>query len=161
MNNCLHRLSGLAAFILMSLCTTTQAEERIVLHFTDGSTTSFLVAEKPKVSFGESSIHVTAQNIEADYDLISVHKFTFDSTISLGSNQIDDNETRFELTGRSGVRAIGLKPYEKAHVHTLNGILVSSFSADDNGIAEMDLSSLSAGVYVISTESGNSFKIKL
>lgn len=131
----------------------------LIIHFKDGSKTSFVLADKPSVSFVDNNVRVRAQHVDTDFDASTVVKFSFgDETSSVG--KVEADEIRFTIPDADHVMAEGLKAGESVTVVSVEGRIVKAVRADAAGNARIELTGLASGVYVIATESGKNIKIK-
>lgn len=130
----------------------------LTVHVKDGSEVSFLLSERPSVTYSDDYMLITSADAETSYPLSDVLKFTFEE-IDGEDTGIDSTiaaEASFSLDG--GVIVVsGLKAGSTAQVFTLGGVMVHSESVD-SGSWSYPLSSLSSGIYIISIN-GKGFKI--
>lgn len=137
------------------------AEPHLILHFTDGSTTGFVVAEKPHVSFSDSKLLVRSNDITTDYDIATVRKFEFGDMVAIDAPALPGTATRFCYTDHNNLSASGLKAGELLRLVALDGRVAATVRADADGNLALDLSDLPTGIYVVSVEtSAKNFKIK-
>ena len=146
-------LLGMALPVLADDVATT-----LTVHITDGSQVTFLLSERPKVSFSDGCLLITSSEADATYPLSDVLMFTFEETESeaTGLSLLPADETSLALEG-GAIVVTGLKEGSTAKVYTIGGIMVNSEKVD-GGTWTYSLSSLSSGVYIISIN-GKTFKI--
>lgn len=136
------------------------AESHLIIHFNDGTATSFVVAQKPKLTFGETTLHVDAQELAADYPIANVKKFVFGDESAISNPRLEEKECRFTFVDRDHVTATGLQPGETITLTSTDGRQALRLNADANGCAEIELTSLPAGIYIVGAKSAQNIKIK-
>ena len=129
----------------------------LTVHITDGSQVTFLLSERPKVSFSDGCLIITSSEANSTYFLSDVSKFTFgEIETNSGIGHVQNDETSLSLEG-GAIVVTGLKEGSTAKVYTIGGITIHSEKVD-GGTWTYSLSSLSSGVYIISIN-GKTFKI--
>ncbi|MCM1347889.1 MAG: hypothetical protein NC338_00635 [Firmicutes bacterium] len=131
----------------------------LTLHMANGSKTSFVIEEKPHISFSDSKMHIRSNELVTDYDLASVAKFTFDDLSNI-SSAVSENEVRFTYLGTS-LSAAGLTPGETVMLATIDGRIALTANAHSDGSLNIDLSHLQPGIYIVACKSSKNFKIKI
>lgn len=152
-----------SAFVAGSLLTSlaASANTHLIVMFNDGTATSFIIADKPHVSFSEKRMHIRANDVTTDYEVSAVKKFIFgDEALSVESPADDFRETRFTYTDRNTLSASGLLPGETVSLVSVEGRPAGNYNADADGSIVIDLSALPTGIYVVATKSSGNFKIK-
>lgn len=133
------------------------AEEALIVHFTDGTVTSFVVSKKPRVAFGEKTFNIVAEELSAEYPVESVHKFSLGEHVGL--SDVAQRECRFTWSDRDHVTAVGLAPGEQVTLTAIDGKIASTYIADGEGSLTIDLTNQGKGIYVVSSPSIRNFKI--
>ena len=130
----------------------------LTVHVKDGSKVTFLLSERPAVTFSDGYLLITSDDADASYPLSDVVKFTFGDVDeeNTGIDSLPVDETTFGYDG-GAIVVTGLKPGSTAKVYTIGGMMVHSESISD-GSWTYPLSSLSSGIYIININ-GKSFKI--
>ena len=154
-------------FILLSLaflCMSAMAgEPGVTFLFTNGKKASFAFADKPVIAVTTGGLTISATGAsEVSYSFADVQKFYFEDDIATAIEQVknDVSAQRPVFTYAGGVVTVsGMTAGERLSVVTLDGSQVSATKADNGGNARVDLGSAPAGVYVVSTGSGVSFKL--
>lgn len=135
------------------------ANTHLIIHFKDGSATSFVLADKPSVTFEDKYLRVHAKQVDTDFELANVAKFVFgDGTSSLET--IEAQEVRFTIPDCDHVTVSGLKCGETVRAISIDGRIQATVRASEDGYAELNLTDLAKGIYVIATESGKTIKMK-
>ncbi len=131
--------------------------------FSNGKKASFAFADKPVIDVTSDGLTVSATGAsEVSYSFADVQKFYFEDDIPTAIGQVknDVSAQRPVFAYAGGVVTVsGMTAGERLSVVTLDGSQVSATKADNGGNARVDLGSAPAGVYVVSTGSGVSFKI--
>ena len=131
--------------------------------FSNGTKASFAFANKPVIAVTTDGLTVSATGVsKVSYSFADVQKFYFEDDIvtAIGQVKNDVSAQRPVFAYVDGVVAVsGMTAGERLAVVTINGSQVSATKADNEGNARVDLGSAPAGVYVVSTGSGVSFKL--
>ena len=131
--------------------------------FSNGTKASFAFANKPVIAVTTDGLTVSATGVsKVSYSFADVQKFYFEDDIvtAIGQVKNDVSAQRPVFAYVDGVVAVsGMTAGERLAVVTINGSQVSATKADNEGNARVDLASAPAGVYVVSTGSGVSFKL--
>lgn len=142
-----------------SLSAMAAEQNLLVLIFHDGHKQSYVLADRPKVTFEGSTLHVDASAVSDTYTVAEVNKFVFDKGDATAIAPVSAGETRLTLTDGVHATLEGLTPGTAVRVYDLSGHTFQSAAADADGKAHVSLSGLQGGVYVISTADGKSYKI--
>lgn len=148
-------LMALAIFVARSAT----VNSHLIVTFTDGSTTSFLLADKPKVTFVDNFVRVTSNLVDSDFEASKVKKFVFGDQLA-SIDEVATDETRFVVIDPDHVSVYGLKAGENISVYSIDGRSVMNARAAADGSATLDLSELPGAIYIIATQSGKTIKIK-
>ena len=132
--------------------------------FSNGEKASFAFASKPKIAVTATGLTVSSTNAaEVSYQFADVQKFYFeDDVVETGIQQVDGSGSAKHPVFHyaDGVVSVnGMAADGRLVVSSVGGSLVGGVKADGQGNASIDLSGHSAGVYVVSTGNGVSFKL--
>lgn len=128
-------------FCLMTLACQTLAfadGSALLITFTDGTTASYVLSEKPRVTFGQGTLLITSAGASAEYERATISRFTFVDAAELGIGPLTEGSMVFEYDGTT-VRMAGA-PIE---VFTTGGTLIV------RGTGSVSLSSQPSGIYVV------------
>lgn len=127
---------------------TALASNALVVHMKSGETQTYvLLDEEPTIGFAGDSIVITAKSAEARYAMADVDFFNYDAN---AVTAIDGVSGQNGMT-RSGNSLVfnGLPAGSPVLVYAMGGQLSIKAKADEQGHAEVSLSSLPAGVYIV------------
>lgn len=134
--------------LLMAGVATAMANNALVIHLNSGETHTYvLLDEEPTISFSGDSIFVTAKSTDATYAMADVDYFNYEAkTVDVIANAGAGNGM-----SRQGNALVfnGLPAGSKVEVFATGGQLCSVVTADAQGHAEVSLSALPNGVYLI------------
>ncbi len=135
------------------------AEEKtmLVVWGKDSTKVAYALAEKPKVTFTETDLVITANGVEVDYTLDNMARFTYEDSISMAITNLQTDESTFKLDGEF-LLFPALKANSTVSVYSLSGTLVFKKTVRQNGEYAFALSSLNSGVYMINVN-GLTYKI--
>lgn len=129
----------------------------LVVWAKDGTKVAYALAEKPKVTFTETDLVITAKGVEVNYSLENMARFTYESNDESAIINLQTDESPFKLTGES-LLFPALKANSTVSVYSLNGTLVFKKTVRQNGEYAFPLSNLNAGVYMVNVN-GLTYKI--
>lgn len=136
-----------------------QAEELkdcLIVHMQNGNTVSYVLEDTPVVTFVGDKLHVEAAAVSDDHQLADVARFTFDK--STGLSEINAGDYRITVKDNQ-VMLQGFKAGAMATIADMQGRNVASTRISDSGEATMSMAELPAGVYIVSTTDGKTFKL--
>ena len=138
--------------VLLSLfCLSAMADEpktQLVVWAKDGTRVAYALAEKPKVTFTETDLVITAQGVEVNYLLENMARFTYESNSNNAIRNLKTGEFSFKLDGES-LLFPALKANSTVSIYSLNGKLVFKKTVRQNGEYAFPLSNLNAGVFMV------------
>lgn len=150
----------LLALLLSFSCLSTMADEpktQLVIWAIDGTKVAYALVEKPKVTFTETELVITAKDAEVSYSLENMARFTYEDDSADAITNLQTDESSFKLDGES-LLFLALKANSTVSVYSLNGTLVFKKSVRQNGEYAFPLSNLNTGVYMVNVN-GLTYKI--
>ena len=166
MNKILFKLAALAAFLFMSH--TMRAEEQgtkkvqyLVVVQTDGTQTAFALEDQPTLSFKGGDVVVASTNKQVTFSMQNVANYHFvTKNVTTGIQQVENTpQSNDELTfSPADATVSGLKAGTRLMVFSINGQLIKTFTATEDGKVNVNLTDLVPGVYIIKTPT-KSFKV--
>ena len=129
----------------------------LVVWAKDGTQVAYALAEKPKVTFTETDLVITANGVEVNYTLENMARFTYEDNISTAITNLQTDESTFKLDGET-LLFPALKANSIVSVYSLNGMLVFKKTIHQNGEYAFPLSNLNTGVYMVNVN-GLTYKI--
>lgn len=146
--------------ILMLLPLVANAQEPmsfLVVWAKDGAKVAYALAEKPKITFTETDLVITTQDVAVNYSLDNLLRFTYEASDETAIRDLKTDKVSIKLEGES-LLFIDLSPNSKVSLHNLNGKLVFSKTIQLSGEYSFPLSNLNSGVYLV-TVNGLTYKI--
>ncbi len=110
----------------------------LLITFHDGTTASYVLSEKPRVTFGDGTLQIATSDASTEYARADVSRFTFIDATEAGISQPTADRIAFEYRDNT-VRVSGA-PIE---VYAADGTLV------DKGFNTLSLANHSPGVYLV------------
>jgi hypothetical protein len=129
----------------------------LVVWANDGARVAYALTEEPKVTFTETDLIITTTNVEVNYTLDNMARFTYESDENVNLIDIKTEEMVFKLRGES-LLFPALKANSTVSVYSLNGTLVLKKNIQVTGEYFFPLATLNTGVYVV-TVNGISYKV--
>lgn len=157
----MRHLRALSATLLL-LCATLSAAaadaEMLVVIMHDGTQHSYVLADKPRVTFDGTQMNINSQSLSDTYTVSDVRKFVFQDDATAIAPVVA-GEQRITFTDGANILLEGLKAGTQVALYDLSGHTLATTQATADGQATLSLSSHTAGVYVVSVAGGRSFKL--
>ena len=133
------------------------SEISLVVWAKDGSKVAFALSKRPKVTFTETDLLITGKDIDANYPLDKMARFTYEMVDITAIKDIKTEKVAFRFAGES-LLFPALKANSTVSVYSLNGTLVFKKTVLTAGEYSFPLSNLNVGVYLVSVD-GLTYKI--
>jgi len=115
----------------------------------DGTTTSFALANKPKITFSNGNLVIVSNASTFSLSLAQVLKYGFSSDLTGINETLMHNEPVIE---NGAIIFNGLTPGTKVAIYMSDGRLVVEKKADSHGYVGFNFSTLPKGLIIIQTE---------
>lgn len=145
----------LLLLMLFSCSVTMFAEGKDVLGvmMKDGTSVYFLLAEKPLITFQNDEMKIVSEKDEATMKRALVDRFEFVAKVPTGIEDVEELDEKvasenLELTG-DAVHISGLLPGCRVQLLSVNGQVLMSEVAGENGCVTLLLEALPSGVYLV------------
>lgn len=158
----LHGSRALAVVALIAAaCLPSLAEEKtmLVVILQGGQQQSYVLADRPKVTFDATNLYITNAAVEDSYEMSKVVKFVFEKGDATAITPVVAGENRITFVDGEHVVLEGLAPATSVSLLDLGGHLLGKTAADASGSASISLSSQPSGVYIVGVAGGKSYKI--
>lgn len=129
-----------------------EAKSHLVIWVMDGSKVAYALNEKPKVTFSDSEMVITANGMEVNYPLDNLARFSYESDTDTTVRNLKTGRVAFRLEGES-LLFPGLEANSSVSIHDLNGMQVFKKTVRTTGEYYFSLSDLNSGVYIITVNS--------
>ena len=141
------KILSLVSCLLMGAATT-MASNELVIHFHSGSTQRFvLLDEEPVITFADDNIIVKTTTSEVTYTMEEVNFFDYENSTPTAIGTVGDSDGMLVTGDR--IVFNGLPAGSKIQVYATRGQLYLTATADANGHAELSLTTLPVGVYIV------------
>ena len=152
----------LLAAALMAAAQTLEvaAEEMLVLRLRSGGEVSYVLAERPVMTFSGGQMVVTSADGQAEYALGDVEEFRFADRPSAIAD-VKTNEVRFVRLPGGGARIYGVAGESDVMVFDAGGRAVPATVTPGSGYADIQLGRAAHGVYVIKAKGMATIKITI
>lgn len=142
-----------ALFFLLPSLSFAQDKKVLAVYLKDETSVYFLLSEKPLVTFVDDAVRIVSDTNEATIERSFVNEFKFIHEIPAKIETIPDTDEHstnehYELT-RNAVIVEGLLPGRIVRLISLDGKVIKSTAADDNGNVTISIDSLSPNIYII------------
>ncbi len=155
--------SYLALLALLVLPMSVQAQDAtmvkcMVLTQKDGTVTRFALRDAPVMTYEGSQLVVSCGEQQMSTEMTGITDIHFEDTEGDGIAPIREQAPKASFSFGQATFS-GLKTHSAIGVYTIDGKMVMSTHADAEGHAQIDLTPLSRGIYIVRTPS-QSYKIK-
>ena len=134
-------------FTLLSGLIYAQEELALCLAMRDGSSVSFLLKEKPQVTFVADSLKIVSSASQTKVKRSDVLDIRFKMEVPNSIEDVCENGT-VEI-GSEFIRVENMRPDGVVNVYSVDGRVVVSGKADGNGSAVIGLHSIPSGIYLL------------
>ena len=131
----------------------------LVIQFADGTTQSYVLEERPNVTFDATKLYVRSKYVDDVHEYQNVKKFVFETHDLTGIKNVQKDECRLTFIGGNMATVSGLPAGLSAMLCDTAGRNVLKAKADAAGSVTFNLQSLPTGAYIIALSNGKSFKI--
>ena len=139
----------LLSFLFVAMATMAdEPKTQLVIWAKDGTKVAYALAEKPKITFTETELIITAKGVEVNYVLDNMARFTYENDMTTAITNIQTDETSFKLDGES-LLFPALKANSTVSLYSINGALVFKKTVQKPGEYSFPLSNLKTGAYVV------------
>lgn len=134
-----------------------ELKDGLIVHMHNGKTVKYILEQTPVVTFVGDKLHIESTVVKDDHKLSDVDKFTFDKV----STSLDDLTAGDYLISviDNHVLLQGFTPGSSVTLTDLQGRIVTRAVVATTGEATVDMTELVAGVYVVATTGGKTFKV--
>ena len=154
----LNRLVVLVCVMLMGLGAKAQTAQYLIVTLQDETKTVFALAEKPVVTMADGIFKAETPSQAIEVAIADVLNYTFsDQAPYTDIDQVKTDATK-PIIEAGRAQLAGLKPGTIVNVFTIDGRRAANAVAASNGTADIDLSGLGNGVFILTTPSA-SYKI--
>ena len=119
----------------------------LCLSMRDGSSVSFFLNEKPKMTFVADSVKIVSSASQAKVKRSDVLDIKFKMDVPNSIEDVCENGT-VEF-GSESIRIENMKPDCVVNVYSVDGRTVLSKMSDSNGLAVIQLHAIPSGVYLL------------
>lgn len=143
----------LFSIITVLLVIPTIAQNTLTIHQKDGQQFSYGFGEKPVVSFTDNNLIIKSSNVEVNYELANLSKFTFDEK-DTGVDEIKYKTDNASIKlDEYTVKISHSKPDITVSVIGSDGKTIKTYKTDTEGYVSFSINDFPDGLYIISTES--------
>ena len=118
----------------------------LVVNSKDGTKTTFALADKPKVSFVDGELSIVSNSKKFAMNIADVKNYTFEEESTGIGKVIKNGNAKVE---NGCVIFSGMTAGSKVSAYTQDGRLIKECTANANGTAFIDLSTLPKGIIIL------------
>lgn len=137
----------MVVLLLFLSCLWMQAQEVLVIHLQAGGDASFALAQQPVITLEGESMVVKGSQINYSVPISDVAYYHFAASgTDIQQPQMANNKP---VISNGHVQFSGLAAGSRVCVYTIDGKQLGSYRADDSGCVDVDVTTLSKGIYVL------------
>lgn len=156
--------------LLCSMSMTIWAQDMtnvLIVELRDGNAAKFSLLNKPKISIEDMQIVVQFMNADGEYNdksftcsIEQFRKYYFIEEVATGIEDVKENDSKIGITynDNQSVTISGLNGTDKLHLYSIDGRKIADIRPNDTQ-ANISITELPAGIYVVNINSKQSFKI--
>lgn len=141
---------AIASMFVLLLSANATPVEKLVIKLKDNTKVTFVLADKPKMQLqGNKWVVADSKNNTKEIAMADMVSYSFATEdVSDGINITNGNKVKPMLCNGHAYFE-NLKPLTTIRIITLTGNMVAQYKADKAGYADVDLTILPAGIYLI------------
>ena len=120
----------------------------LVVETKDHVKTTYMLSDKPQVTFEGNSLHIVSEKADATYNLLDIQNFTYETQSVTGVSELREEPATIDYNNGELVVS-GLKANGAVSIYAMDGKLVQQRTASRGGTFRLSLSSLPHGVYIV------------
>ena len=120
----------------------------LVVETKDHVKTTYMLSDKPQVTFEGNNLHIVSEKADATYNLLDVLNFTYETQSVTGVSELREEPATIDYNNGELVVS-GLKANDAVSIYAMDGKLVQQQTASRGGTFRLSLSSLPQGVYIV------------
>ena len=125
----------------------------LMVYTKDGTATSFVLMDKPKVNFEGKNLHIVSRKADVTYAIADVLRFTYVRGTHIGIEDQADEYSAISYQEDDGTLVLSqMKANASVCVYTLDGKLVKELTTQHAGTFRLNLSTLPQGVYIVKAD---------
>ena len=133
-------------------------EKALIVEQQNGSTTVFLLSEKPEMTFADHVLQIGVNGKTTSFEIEKVQQFYF-KNISSGVSPLAANGLRIYSPSDDKIVIEGIDEKDAVSLYTIEGVAYANCVSTQNRTAEVSLASLPKGTYLINISNKKTFKI--
>lgn len=130
----------------------------LYLHLRNGTKTSFLLSEKPELTFDENKLRVVSASATVEYLLEDVAEYNFSEQVLNTVNDVEDDEVRLIYSRENGLTVLGCQNAD-IHIYDTSGRSLPFSSTTAGGATHIKPGNMPAGIYIVLIN-GKTFKFQ-
>lgn len=135
-------------FVLLILsvvgCLTASAQNALVLETNDGKTYSYVLAEKPRLTFNETEMLIASADASASFTRTDIKNFRFEDVADAIKDVKADGQRMSYLHG-----VVTVDGTDKVILYDISGRQIMAKKAAGNGSVTIDLNNQPSGTYIV------------
>ena len=120
----------------------------LVVETKDHVKTTYMLSDKPQVTFEGNNLHIVSEKADATYNLLDILNFTYETQSVTGVSELREEPATIDYNNGELVVS-GLKANNAVSIYAMDGKLVQQQTASRGGTFRLSLSSLPQGVYIV------------
>lgn len=137
----------LAVFASFQLAQAAYTNDDLIIETKDGNTVAYHLSTRPVVTFELTDLVLTSTDVKVQYPVTDVKELRFaDGTTAINETKVGD--ITFSVSGDM-ISANGLENGSNLEVYSIDGKEIAKASVDATGKAQVNISDLGQGVYVV------------
>ena len=135
-----------------------QSEQtQLIVWAKNGTKVAYALNEKPQITFTQEDMVITVGNVEVNYDMENLARFTYVTNGNTAIRNLQTDESIFNFDGEQLIFP-ELKTNDIVSIYTIGGALVLRKEVSKEGKYGLSLSELIPGAYMVNVN-GLTYKI--
>lgn len=134
--------------LVCSFATVRADGKALIVERQNGTKTTFILAEQPELTFADKALHISVSGKSTDFEIGDVKQFYFgDAATDIAAPQADGLRVVCQSDDKIVIEGVGA--HAVVQLFALNGTRLTGHASVADGRAEVTLTSLPKGIYLI------------
>lgn len=123
-------------------------DESVILWYTNGEKTSYLLSNKPVITYNEECLVLTATDASIEVPRADIEKITIGQYTDVQQLQSDEQQGSITVNA-DGALLSDFEKGMKVYLYQINGVLINQYTIPESGSLSISLNEMERGIYII------------
>lgn len=133
-------------------------DKTLIVELQEGNKTEFVLSRSPILTFANKVLQIEISGSSNNFEINNVKQFYFDDA-STGISPISSSNMKIISQDNNHIVIEGINETDKVHIYSVDGKMMNNRVKVNRNRAEISLTSLPKGIYLINVSNKQTFKI--